>query len=321
MASKTDHSISKVTDERIHVSLTRLSALRYQARGFSFLPKQPVNSLLAGRKRSAIRGRGLDFIELRDYRPGDDIRTMDWRVTNRTGRPHVRVYAEEKDRSVILVVDQRRSMFFGSQWKMKSVIAAELAALTSWRVLDAGDRVGAIIFNDTNIEEFKPSRNQSSVLQMLARLSKFNASLSVQASKKEKALPEIISIDRVLKEAERLVGHDYLVVLVSDFADWSSSALTRLKTIAQHNDVIAGLVFDPLESDISKADQLVVSDGRYQLEIDTRDQALSEKFQAVFRNSVDSLQSEFRKYDIPVLPISTETAVFEQLRKQLGVIR
>jgi len=308
-------------DERIHVSLTRLVSLRYQARGFSFLPKQPVKSVLTGRKRSAIRGRGLDFIELRDYRPGDDIRTMDWRVTNRTGKPHVRVYAEEKDRSVVLLVDQRRSMFFGSQWEMKSVTAAELAALSIWRVLDVGDRVGAVIFNDSNIEEFKPSRNQASVLQMLSRLSKLNCSLSIEPSNQERNLPKAVSIEQVLKEAERLVGHDYLVVLISDFSDWGEAALKRLKSIAQHNDVIAGLVFDPLESDISKADQLVVSDGRYQLEIDTRDEALSEKFQAGFQNSVDALQSEFRKYDIPVLPISTETAVFEQLRKQLGGIR
>ncbi|MFT6989799.1 MAG: hypothetical protein ACJASL_001772 [Paraglaciecola sp.] len=320
MALEKNPPSSHDADERIHVSLTRLAALRYQARGFSFLPKQPVKSVLTGRKRSAIRGRGLDFIEMRDYRPGDDIRTMDWRVTNRTGRPHVRVYAEEKDRSVVLIVDQRRSMFFGSQWKMKSVIAAELAALSAWRVLDVGDRVGAVIFNDSDIEEFKPSRNQSSVLQMLSRLSQLNGSLSEAPGLKQTGI-EQVGIEQVLKEAERLVGHDYLVVLISDFSDWGDTALKRLKSIAQHNDVIAGLVFDPLESDISKADQLVVSDGRYQLEIDTSDQTLSEKFQEGFQNSVDSLQSEFRKYDIPVLQISTETAVFEQLRKQLGGTR
>jgi len=111
--------------EDIYTSLRALMRLRYSARGFSYLPRQPVRSLLSGRKRSRLRGRGLDFDELRHYRPGDDIRTMDWRVTNRTGKPHVRVYTEERDRPVVVMVDQRLSMFFGSRQKMKSVIAGE----------------------------------------------------------------------------------------------------------------------------------------------------------------------------------------------------
>ena len=94
---------------------------------FHFRPRQPVHSLLAGRHASRLRGRGLAFEELRPYLPGDDIRTMDWHVTARTGKPHVRVYTEEKDRPVLLVVDQRQNMFFGSKRAMKSVAAAEAA--------------------------------------------------------------------------------------------------------------------------------------------------------------------------------------------------
>jgi uncharacterized protein (DUF58 family) len=152
------------SSEDIYTNLQALVRLRYSARGFSYLPKQPVRSLLSGRKRSRLRGRGLDFDELRHYRPGDDIRTMDWRVTNRTGKPHVRVYTEERDRPVIVMVDQRLSMFFGSQKTMKSVVAAEVAALTAWRVLAAGDRIGAILFNDADIVETKPTRNQRRVV-------------------------------------------------------------------------------------------------------------------------------------------------------------
>ena len=130
-------------DTGAYTTLADLARLRYDARGFSYLPGQPVQSLLSGRKRSRLRGRGLDFDELRHYRPGDDIRTMDWRVTNRTGKPHVRVYTEERDRPVMAIVDQRLPMFFGSRVRMKSVAAAEMAALTAWRVLDVGDRIGA----------------------------------------------------------------------------------------------------------------------------------------------------------------------------------
>jgi uncharacterized protein (DUF58 family) len=272
-----------------------------------------------GRKRSKLRGRGLDFIELRDYRPGDDIRSMDWRVTNRTRKPHVRIYAEEKDRPVMLVIDQRISMFFGSKWKTKSVTAAELAAVTAWRVLDVGDRVGAIVFNDTEIEEYKPSRSRQMLLHVLSRITRFNRDLSVAERTGQGEPPAAVTVENVLRATERLVDHDYLVVLITDFAGWGDPALASLKRIARHNDVIAGLVYDPLESDISSASQLVVSDGHYQLQIDPHEDRLSDRFREVFDSSLGRLQDELRKHDVPVLPISTEKPVFEQLRSHLGV--
>ena len=115
-----------MSEPGVYVELDQLVRLQYRASGFSFLPRQPVHSLLAGRRGSRLRGRGLDFEEIRGYLPGDDIRTMDWRVTARTRKPHVRVYTEERDRPVLLVVDQRLGMFFGSRRAMKSVVAAVL---------------------------------------------------------------------------------------------------------------------------------------------------------------------------------------------------
>jgi uncharacterized protein (DUF58 family) len=115
-----------------YAGIDELIRIRFRARDFSFLPEQPVNSLLAGRYGSRLRGRGPSFEALRRYQPGDDIRTMDWRVTARLRSPHVRVYTEEKDRAVLLVVDQRINMFFGTRERMKSVTAAELAALGGW---------------------------------------------------------------------------------------------------------------------------------------------------------------------------------------------
>ena len=161
----------------VYTNLKRLAGLRYRAHGFSYLPSQPVRSVLAGRKRSRLRGRGLDFDELRHYRPGDDIRTMDWRVTRRMGSPFVRVYTEEKDRPVWVVVDQRLSMFFGSQRQMKSVAAADAAALTAWRVIGVGDRVGALLFNDTQQRYVRPSRSPDSLMGWLEQLVVMNEGL------------------------------------------------------------------------------------------------------------------------------------------------
>jgi uncharacterized protein (DUF58 family) len=169
-------------DNRVAVSLAHLRALEFTTRGFSFLPRQPVRSILSGRHASRLRGRGLDFEELRHYRPGDDIRTMDWKVTNRTGKPHVRVYTEERERRVYLLVDQRISMFFGSQRAMKSAVAAEIAALAAWRVLGVGDRVGALIFDDQHSYHFTPRRSREAVINILKRLETANRR-SLQAAR------------------------------------------------------------------------------------------------------------------------------------------
>lgn len=302
------------TDEDIYTNLHALVRLRYTAQGFSYLPRQPVRSLLSGRKRSRLRGRGLDFDELRHYNPGDDIRTMDWRVTNRTGKPHVRVYTEERDRPVIAVVDQRLPMFFGSQRKMKSVVAAEVAAMTAWRVMAVGDRIGAILFNDSQILEARPSRSERKVMGWLGDLANMNNALSVDAgiSGNPDGLADALGL------LERSIGHDYLVLLISDFYGWNDFTLKTIRRISQHNDIICAHIFDPLERNISSASQLVVSDGQFQLEIDPQRQGLGEKFEASFESSVGHVQEELKRHNIPILPVDTATPASDQLREKLG---
>ncbi len=298
----------------IYTNLRTLVRLRHSAQGFSYLPKQPMRSLLAGRKRSKLRGRGLDFLELRHYRPGDDIRTMDWRVTNRTGKPHVRVYTEERDRPVFILVDQRLPMFFGSQQKMKSVVASEVAALTAWRVLSVGDRVGCLLFNDTRQHEIKPSRSAQKTTAWLSALADMNHELSVTSGNDSNA----DALTQALTQLERSIGHDYLVVLISDFFGWQPQALATIRRIRQHNDVVCALVYDPLERNISDAEKLVVSDGRFQLEIDPERHGLGEKFEASFESAFANVQGDLRRHDIPILPVDTVAPVTDQLRQKLG---
>ena len=130
-----DHSIAEKRPgpETVYATLTDLIALQYEARGFSFLPKYAVQSVLSGRHRSRLRGRGLDFDEVRKYIPGDDIRNIDWKVTARVGITHTKEFTEEKERPVLIVVDQRSNMFFGSQRYLKSVIAAHIVKWAATR--------------------------------------------------------------------------------------------------------------------------------------------------------------------------------------------
>jgi uncharacterized protein (DUF58 family) len=298
----------------VFADLDGLIRVQFEVHDFSFLPKQPVRSLLAGRRASRLRGRGLDFEEIRRYIPGDDIRTMDWRVTARTQRPHTRVYTEERDRPVLLVVDQRLSMFFGSRAAMKSVTAAEAAAMAAWRTLAVGDRVGAVVFNDSAVREIPPHRSRQRVMRILETVLEMNRALRADGS----IQPDPAMLNRAMQRAQHLASHDYLVVIVSDFSgadDDTRNAITRL---AAHNDVVALFVYDPLESRLPSLGKVVVSQGDLQLEIDTGDGRLRKRFGEQFDSALQAARDLMLKRGIPVLPIHTAAGVRAQLGELLG---
>ena len=200
-------------DPRIHVSLAHLRSLEGAAKGLSFLPRQPSASSLNGRHASRLRGRGLNFEELRDYLPGDDIRSIDWKASARTGVPHVRVFTEERDRPALLVVDQRMSMYFGSVLNLKSVTAAAEASYAAFRILAAGDRVGGIVFDDERQREFVPNRSRRTVYAFLQEIAEFNAGLHADRA----SLASAGSLNQVLEATARLAHHDHMVFILSDF--------------------------------------------------------------------------------------------------------
>jgi len=298
----------------VHVSTAGLASLEVAAREFHFLPRQPVHSVLAGRHASHVRGRGLDFEELRPYLPGDDIRAMDWRVTARTGAPHVRVYSEEKDRPVLLLVDQRMNMFFGTRRAMKSVSAAEAAALVAWRVLMDGDRVGGVVFGDEDLTQLRPQRSRDAVLQLLGEIARRNQRLRADAPAGRGAS----QLNQALQQAARLAHHDHLVVVVSDFD--GHDALTRdlLTRIAARNDLLAVIVHDPFMSELPPSGNLVVSDGDLQVELGLGRDAVRKGI-AGFVDARSRELFEWRHLiGVPVLPLSAAEETAPQLRRLLG---
>ena len=147
-----------------------LSACNITPMDLAFYPGLRSQSILAGRHRSKLRGRGLDFDEVRKYVSGDDIRNIDWKVTARVGETHTKVFTEERERPVLLIIDQSPSMFFGSKRFLKSVIAAHTAALCAWRVLEVGDRIGGAVFNDEKMDIVRPRRDRGNVQQLLSMM-------------------------------------------------------------------------------------------------------------------------------------------------------
>ena len=144
-----------------YTDIRELIQLRYAARGMDLLQANKTRNPLSGLLSSKFRGRGIDFAEVRIYQPGDDVRTIDWRVTARTQIPHTKLFQEEKERPVLILVDQSTSMFFGSRQAFKSVLAAESAALIAWTALERGDRVAGIVYSQKGQREVRPRRSKN----------------------------------------------------------------------------------------------------------------------------------------------------------------
>lgn len=300
----------------VYTNIGRLRKLQFQARGFNFTPKQAVNSILAGKYTSKLRGRGLNFEELRHYRPGDDIRCMDWKVTRRTGKPHIKVFTEERERNVYLTIDQRSSMFFGSTGKMKSVIAAELAALIAWKIVDSGDRIGALIFNDSDIAVIKPKRGHQHVIHLLNEVVKKNNEL------KNGYLPTSPSesYNRMLKKLTNISGHNALIIQISDGYGWNTLSTDFIKRLRQHNEVVSFDVFDPLERQLPQMSEMIVSDGQYQIQFSSNDRQTQEKYVQDLEQELSAYKSSMKKNKIPTVHIDTINPVEQQIRKAFGQV-
>ena len=299
-----------------YAELDSLIALQFKAGGFTLRHNQPVHSLLFGRRASHVRGRGLDFEELRSYVAGDDVRSIDWRVTARTQKPYVRVYSEERDRPTMLVVDQRINMFFGSRVSMKSVIAAEFAALAAWRVFYQGDRIGAFIFNDDATEEVRMRRSRATVLRILERIAYQNHLLRADTPSQ----PKPSRLNDVLASAARICRHDALILIASDFDGADQSTRDLLLHMSRSNDVICCLTYDPLAVKLPPAEQLVVSNGELQVELQLGQEKIRKSIIDASDKRIRSILSWQHELGIPVLPISTAEGVPQQVRHLLGQI-
>jgi uncharacterized protein (DUF58 family) len=298
----------------VYADLDDLVRLQFRARGFSFLPRQPIQSLLAGRHASRLRGRGLNFEEIRRYQMGDDIRQIDWKVTARTRKTHSRVYTEERERTTLLVVDQRLTMFFGSVKNMKSVTAAEAAALAAWRVISQKDRVGALVFNDAQIEEIRPQRSRATVMRILNAVLEQNHALSITDGQRANDA----MFNEALRRCERLAKHDALVCIISDAAGSDDESKRILTRIAQHNDVLFAFVHDPLEVGLPDAGSLIFGDGSGQIEVNTSSRVLRDHYREAFAEHRAQGRKFLLNRETPVIPLSTAEGVPEQLRRQLG---
>lgn len=216
-----------------------LLALRGLAEGLTVGARRSARALSSGAHYSAHRGRGLEFQEVRPYVPGDDPRSIDWRVTARRGRPHTKLYREERERPVWLIVDLNPALYFGTRRQLKSAVVVRAAALLAWVAVLSGDRVGAVIHDGSQLRVLAPRPRDGGALPLLAAL--------IDMQPRAPGTPAPGSLEAAVRAAAPLVRPGSLVLAISDFAGLSAEVDAAWAVIGAHSAWRLYWVCDPLE--------------------------------------------------------------------------
>ncbi len=261
-----------------------------------------------GSHPAPFKGRGLSFQQLRAYQGGDEIRHIDWRVTARTTKPHTRIFEEERERPIVLCLDQRSAMAFGSRRCFKSVLACHAAALLAWNGLESNDRVGGLIFNDGGHSEIRPRRSQRAVLHFLHEASRFNQQLLTEQA------AEVGNLANALEELRRITRPGSSVFILSDFSGYDAAAQRQLHLLARHNEIIALVIADPLEEQLPLRGLYPLSNGREQGSIRITD-SLRQRYCDDYRERRHQLHDNFRRSGIHHIDLSTDGDLLQTLQR------
>ena len=323
-----------IDDADIRVDADDLIGLRARAERLRILTGRAARSSLAGAHRSRFRGRGMDYRESRHYQAGDDIRNMDWRITARSGRAHVKLFDEERERPVVIVADFCPSMFFASTGAFKSVVAARLAAMIGWATIAHGDRIGALIFNGGH-QELQPTggrRGQMRLIRALVEagdpvrgLALGDNAESIQSNAVNddvaSPFPHSDDLTQALMRLRRVARPGSLVFLLSDFYSMDAESERHLARLARHNDLTALQIVDPLEIDPPPPGRYGISDGRRHGFIDTAGRAGRDRYAGHFARHHAFVSAVTSRNGIPLLRCGTGDDPLDRLAAAMAARR
>ncbi|MDX8390776.1 MAG: DUF58 domain-containing protein [Mariprofundaceae bacterium] len=268
-------------------------------------------ALMAGAHLSRFHGRGIEFDEVRPYQPGDDIRSMDWRVTARTGKPHTKLFREERERPVILSMDLRPAMFFATRGALKAVVASECAALLAWSVIHQGDRVGSLIFDGETHQFTRPTRGKRAALRLLG---------NVVQHERWKTRPNVLdeAFITTLRRAKHLSRTGSLMIFISDGRGLDQSCETLFKQLLQHHDILFVFIYDPFEREMPEIGRVRCSDGTVDHDINTTEERTRQEHTERFESRLQRLTSLTHLPGFFLVQCATNDDPLHQLQKVLA---
>jgi len=320
--SKLDPQHERYRSRGALITLPHMLIQRQAAKALAYVSHARSIAGISGLHLSKIRGRGIDFEEFRPYQAGDDIRLIDWRATARTGRAVTKVFREERERPVIIAVDQCSSMFFGSQVAFKSVIAAQAAALFCWLAIDNGDRVGGLVFSDTDASLVRPKRSRRSALHLLNQIFTFNQKLNAKKEHTPDSEPQAADfkpgLAHALGQIRRITKPGSTLYVISDFATLDETALQYLNQLSRHNNVVCCMVYDALEESLPTPGVYSITDGSSKGSINTHSSKARSRYKLQFEERVATIESDLERLKIRLIKLRTNQLVVEQVREWIA---
>ena len=298
----------------VSVSQAGLIRLNGPARAIA-LDVLRVNSLQTGAYVSHFRGRGMEFDESRPYQPGDDPRSIDWRVTARSTTAYTKLFREERERPVLVVVDLRANMHFATRGCFKSVNASRAAALLSWAAHHRGDRLGGLIFGDTTHRELKPRLGRQAALRYVHELV---AHPDWQNRERAPGSDDAAPLTQAMSALRRVARPGSLVVILSDFLGFSRAAQSYLSSVARHNEVLAVFLNDPLERQLPPPGHYRLVSRDDEMAIDTYARGARRDYREAFQVRSQELEAFCQRYGVHLMPLSTEDDPVTALQTALG---
>jgi uncharacterized protein (DUF58 family) len=298
----------------VSVSQAGLIRLNGPARAIA-LDVLRVSSLQTGAYVSHFRGRGMEFDESRPYQPGDDPRSIDWRVTARSTTAYTKLFREERERPVLVVLDLRANMHFATRGCFKSVNASRAAALLSWAAHHRGDRLGGLIFGDSTHRELKPRLGRQAALRYVHELV---AHPDWENKDRSPGADDEAPLAQAMSALRRVARPGSLVVILSDFLGFSRAAQSYLSSVARHNEVLAVFLNDPIERQLPPPGHYRLVSRDDELAIDTFAKAARRDYENAFQSRSQHLEAFCKRYGIHLMPLSTEDDPVTALQTALG---
>jgi uncharacterized protein (DUF58 family) len=274
-----------------------------------------INSLQTGAYVSHFKGRGMEFDESRPYQPGDDPRSIDWRVTARSSEAYTKLFREERERPVLIMTDLRSNMHFATRGCFKSVNATRAAALLAWAAHHRGDRLGGIVFGDTRHRELRPRLGRQAALRYLHQLVT-HPDWTTRSDRG--AVDEEPPLTQAMAMLRRVAHPGSLVIIISDFVGLSRTALSYLMGIARHNEVLAVFLSDPLERNLPPPGRYRLVSHEEEMAIDTYARGARDDYRLAFENRVHELDTFCHRYGVHLMPLSTDEDPVRCLQQALG---
>lgn len=291
------------------VTTKALVRQQLHAKNLSLSGRKKASSAISGLHDSRFRGRGMDYQESRVYQAGDDIRNMDWLVTARTGTAHTKLFQEERERPIHIIMDVNASMAFGTRKEFKSVTAAKAAALLAWAAVKNGDRVGVMSYGKNGIHHEKPVGGKRGMMRLIAHL--------VQADPNKSETDDSTLLQDALKRLRTIIRPGSLVIIVSDFYHLGDEAKRHLIQLNKHNDVLGLFINDVFEIHTPPPGIYGIENNGSTVVFNSKKHKDVQNMHNRQNQHLDHVYENIQKSGVPVIPIMTNDQLQDKIKQAI----